>query len=58
MIVKVYVNNQVLLPAVFIKCLGVEDADYVDVVVRYGFRLIEINGVRLLKPAVVGGVWY
>jgi len=49
--VKVYINNQVLIPANVVRCLGVESVDFIDVMIRFGSRLVRINNVRLLKPA-------
>jgi hypothetical protein len=46
---RVYLNNQVLLPASLIKTLGIEDADYADVIIRFNGKLIEIRGVKLLR---------
>jgi hypothetical protein len=46
---RVYINNQVLLPSGLIKLLGIEDAQYADVIIRYGGKVIEIRGVRLLR---------
>ncbi|WP_243670348.1 AbrB/MazE/SpoVT family DNA-binding domain-containing protein [Vulcanisaeta sp. JCM 16161] len=51
---KVYVNNQVLVPARVVKCLGIKDVDYVDVVIKYGGEVIELRGVKLLR-SVKGG---
>ncbi len=49
--VKVYINNQVLIPANVVRCLGVESVDFIDVMIRFGSRLVRINNVRLLKPS-------
>ena len=46
---KIYINNQVLLPASLVRALGIEGADYADVVIKYGDRVIELRGVKLLR---------
>jgi hypothetical protein len=47
--VRVYINNQVLLPASIVKSLGIVGARYADVVIKYGGSVIELRGVRLLR---------
>ena len=51
---KVYINNQVPIPARVVKCLGIRDVDYVDVVIKYGDEVIELKKVKLLR-SVRGG---
>ena len=46
---KVYINNQVLLPASLIKTLGIEGAKYADVVIKYGDKVIEVRNAKLLR---------
>jgi bifunctional DNA-binding transcriptional regulator/antitoxin component of YhaV-PrlF toxin-antitoxin module len=46
---KVYLNNQVLLPASLIKALGIEGAMYADVVIKYGDKVIEVRNAKLLR---------
>jgi len=46
---RVYINNQVLLPSGLIRLLGIEDALYADIIIKYGGKVIEIRGVRLLR---------
>ncbi|GAB6948175.1 hypothetical protein JCM16161A_23050 [Vulcanisaeta sp. JCM 16161] len=49
--VRVYINNQVLLPAGVVRCLGLGGVDFVDVVIEFDGWHVEARGVRLLKPA-------
>jgi hypothetical protein len=46
---RVYLNNQVLLPASLIRTLGIEGAYYADVIIRFNGELIEIRDVKLLR---------
>jgi hypothetical protein len=46
---RVYLNNQVLLPASLIKTLGIEGADYADVIIKYGDKVIEVRNAKLLR---------
>ncbi|WP_066798107.1 AbrB/MazE/SpoVT family DNA-binding domain-containing protein [Caldivirga sp. MU80] len=46
---KIYINNQVLLPASLVRTLGIEGTKYVDVVIKYGDNVIELRGVQLLR---------
>ena len=46
---KVYINNQVLLPAGLVRALGIEGADYADVIIRFNGKLIEIRDAKLLR---------
>ncbi|WP_054856907.1 hypothetical protein [Vulcanisaeta sp. JCM 16159] len=48
--IKVYINNQVLIPAKLVKALGLEQAKYVDIIMRYDEKgVIELRNVRLLR---------
>ena len=47
--IKVYINNQVLVPANLARSLGLDKVKYVDVVMEYNGYKIEINNVRLLR---------
>ena len=47
--IKVYINNQVLVPANLVRSLGLDKVKYVDVVMEYNGYKIEINNVRLLR---------
>jgi len=46
---RVYLNNQVLLPASLVRALGIEGADYADVVIKYGDKVIEVRNAKLLR---------
>ncbi|GAB6944195.1 hypothetical protein [Vulcanisaeta sp. JCM 14467] len=46
---RVYVNNQVLVPASVVRTLGIEGVRYVDVTIRFRGFTIELRGVRLLR---------
>jgi bifunctional DNA-binding transcriptional regulator/antitoxin component of YhaV-PrlF toxin-antitoxin module len=46
---RVYINNQVLLPASLIRTLGIEGAKYADVVIKYGDKVIEVRNAKLLR---------
>jgi bifunctional DNA-binding transcriptional regulator/antitoxin component of YhaV-PrlF toxin-antitoxin module len=46
---KIYINNQVLLPASLVRILGIEGIKYADVVIKYGDKVIELRGVQLLR---------
>ena len=46
---RVYINNQVLLPANLVRALGIEGADYADVIIRFNDKLIEIRNAKLLR---------
>jgi AbrB family looped-hinge helix DNA binding protein len=47
--VRVYINNQVLIPAKLVRALRIAGARYTDVVIKYGGDIIELRGVRLLR---------
>ena len=46
--VKVYINNQVLVPAGIVRKLGLERTKYAYVVLEYNNQKIELTNVRLL----------
>ena len=46
---KIYINNQVLLPARLVRVLGIEWARYADIVIRYGNYVITLSHVILLR---------
>ncbi|GAB6945831.1 AbrB/MazE/SpoVT family DNA-binding domain-containing protein [Vulcanisaeta sp. JCM 14467] len=47
--IKVYINNQVLVPANLVRSLGLDKVKYVDVIIEYNGYKIQINNVKLLK---------
>ncbi len=47
--VRVYVNNQVLIPAKLVRTLGISNWRYADIVIRYNEQLIIIKNARLLR---------
>ncbi len=47
--VKVYVNNQVLIPAKLVRTLGITSWRYADIVIRYKDQVITIKNARLLR---------
>ena len=46
---KIYINNQVLLPAKLIRMLGIEWARYADVTIRHNDRVITLKHAALLR---------
>ncbi|MGC9178854.1 MAG: AbrB/MazE/SpoVT family DNA-binding domain-containing protein [Vulcanisaeta sp.] len=46
---RVYINNQIFIPANVIKALGLEGVNYADVVIKHGSKIIRIAGVKLLS---------
>lgn len=46
---RVYVNNQVLIPSELVRLLGIEKSLFANVVIRHEGRIININGVKLLR---------
>ncbi|GAB6945738.1 hypothetical protein [Vulcanisaeta sp. JCM 14467] len=48
-VVRVYINNQVLLPASLIRALGITHLRFVDIELEYKGFVIELRGVRLLR---------
>ena len=47
--VRVYINNQVLLPASLVRTLGITHLRFADVELEYKGFIIELKGVRLLR---------
>jgi len=47
--VKVYVNNQVLIPAKLVRTLGISNWRYADIVIRHRDNIITIRNARLLR---------
>ncbi|WP_069807606.1 AbrB/MazE/SpoVT family DNA-binding domain-containing protein [Vulcanisaeta thermophila] len=48
-IAKVYINNQVLIPASLIKALGIEHINYANIVLEYNGIEIVLKHVKLLR---------
>ncbi len=48
-VVRVYINNQVLLPASLVRALGITHLRFADVELEYKGFVIELKGVRLLR---------
>jgi len=46
---RVYINNQVLLPAGLVRALGIEGVRYADVVIRHGNVVTVLKRVKLLR---------
>ena len=46
---RIYINNQVLLPAMLVRSFGIEWVRYADVIIRHGDRVITLKGVLLLR---------
>ncbi len=46
---KIYINNQVLLPARLVRALGIEWVRYADITIRHGGRIIELSNALLLR---------
>ncbi len=46
---KIYINNQVLLPAKLIKMLGIEWARYADITIKHNDRVITLRRAALLR---------
>ncbi|WP_229709794.1 AbrB/MazE/SpoVT family DNA-binding domain-containing protein [Vulcanisaeta souniana] len=47
--VKIYINNQVLIPANLIKALGLSKAKYADIVIEYNGQRIKLKDIKLLR---------
>ncbi|MDT7969523.1 MAG: AbrB/MazE/SpoVT family DNA-binding domain-containing protein [Vulcanisaeta sp.] len=47
--VRVYINNQVLVPASLVRALGIAHLRFADVDLEYKGFVIELRGVRLLR---------
>ncbi|MGC9180716.1 MAG: AbrB/MazE/SpoVT family DNA-binding domain-containing protein [Vulcanisaeta sp.] len=46
---RIYINNQVLLPAKLVRMLGIEWARYADITIRHNDRVITLRRVALLR---------
>ncbi|MCG2863734.1 MAG: AbrB/MazE/SpoVT family DNA-binding domain-containing protein [Vulcanisaeta sp.] len=46
---KIYINYQVLIPASLVKALGIENAQYADIVIEYFGQEIALKRVKLLR---------
>ena len=53
--VRIYINNQVLLPAMLVRALGIEWARYADITIRHDGRVITLSGVLLLRTKHTAG---
>ncbi|ADN49806.1 AbrB/MazE/SpoVT family DNA-binding domain-containing protein [Vulcanisaeta distributa] len=47
--IKVYINNQVLVPANLVRSLGLDKVKYVSVIMEYNGYKIEVDNVKLLR---------
>jgi bifunctional DNA-binding transcriptional regulator/antitoxin component of YhaV-PrlF toxin-antitoxin module len=47
---RVYVNNQVLVPAYLVKALGIEGVRYADITIGFKGFTITLEKVKLLRP--------
>jgi bifunctional DNA-binding transcriptional regulator/antitoxin component of YhaV-PrlF toxin-antitoxin module len=47
---RVYVNNQVLVPAYLVKALGIEGVRYADITIGFRGSTITLEKVKLLRP--------
>jgi len=47
--VRVYINNQVLIPARLVRALGINQARYVDIALVYNGSRIYLRNIRLLR---------
>ncbi|GAB6943788.1 AbrB/MazE/SpoVT family DNA-binding domain-containing protein [Vulcanisaeta sp. JCM 14467] len=47
--VRVYINNQVLLPAMLVRVLNIEHLRYANIVIRYDGNVITLDRVLLLR---------
>jgi AbrB family looped-hinge helix DNA binding protein len=47
--VRVYINNQVLIPARLVRSLGISHVRYVDIILSHGGDKIVLRMVKLLK---------
>ena len=47
--VRVYCNNQVLIPAKLVRTLGISAWRYADIVIKYRDNIIVLRNVRLLR---------
>ena len=46
---KVYINNQVLIPASLVRALGIGNITYADITIRYGDVVTVIKHAKLLR---------
>jgi bifunctional DNA-binding transcriptional regulator/antitoxin component of YhaV-PrlF toxin-antitoxin module len=46
---RIYINNQVLIPANLVRSLGLDRVRYADIIMEYNGQKIELGNVRLLK---------
>ncbi len=46
---RVYISNQVLIPASLVRALGIEDVAYADITIRHGDVVTVLKRVRLLR---------
>jgi bifunctional DNA-binding transcriptional regulator/antitoxin component of YhaV-PrlF toxin-antitoxin module len=46
---RVYINNQVLIPASLVRALGIGHATYADITIRYGDIVTVIKHAKLLR---------
>ncbi len=47
--VRVYCNNQVLIPAKLVRTLGITNWKYADIVIKHGENVIVIKNAKLLR---------
>lgn len=47
---RVYINNQVLVPAYLVKTLGIENVRYADITIGFNGFTITLEKVKLLRP--------
>ncbi len=47
---RVYINNQVLVPAYLVKALGIEGVRYADITIGFNGFTITLEKVKLLRP--------
>jgi bifunctional DNA-binding transcriptional regulator/antitoxin component of YhaV-PrlF toxin-antitoxin module len=47
---RVYINNQVLVPACLVKSLGIEGVKYADITIGFNGFTITLEMVKLLRP--------
>jgi hypothetical protein len=47
---RVYINNQVLVPAYLVKALGIEGVRYADITIEFNGFTIALEKVKLLRP--------
>ncbi len=47
--IRVYINNQILIPANLVRSLGLDRAKYADIVIEYNGQKIKLSNVKLLR---------